>query len=67
MKNKLNEAMAGMDRAFNTLCKIYVNEDNVERMAVAKQEMRGVFVILKTLRDQQAEAEKMKAEAVEEA
>ena len=67
MNKKLNEVMECVDRAYKTMSQIYVNEDDVERMAVAKQELRSVHMALRTIRDQQAAAEQKKPEAVEEA
>ena len=43
----MNEALKHMDEAFKWLSKIYVNDEAVDFMAMARQELRTAFQILK--------------------
>jgi len=44
---KTTDAMKCMEKAFALLSKISVKEEDVERMAVAKQELRAAYAELK--------------------
>lgn len=49
MKDKINKTMQRLDKAYKILSAILLNEDNVDRMAMAKKELRGVYVELNEL------------------
>lgn len=66
MKDRVNTTMNRLDRAFGLLSKIFVHEDDVERMAYAKRELQAAFGELDALKKALAAQQKTQQEDQQE-